>query len=163
MATPLREDTQAATLVKSARLPVTSYTHTHAHSFLSLAAISICLPPLLSSAHPLSFSSSPCITLGIPHRPSPTITARSFHLITSHFQVKCKYVSSLFKPLWCLCLWLLFVSTHILSLSFSHASVLRDSKYICDWGCTSPLVVPSPIKGEIYKGNQSEGSLKGQL
>lgn len=133
--------------------------HTHTHSFLSLAAISICLPPLLSSAHPLSFSSSPCITLGIPHRPSPTITAQSFHhFITSHFQVKCKYVSSHFKPLWCLCLWLLFVSTHILCrpllisvcLSPMHLSSETADTFVSE---AVPLFwCPLQLKGRFTRG-----------
>ena len=61
-----------------------SFTHTHTHlPFLSLPAISICLPPLLSLPRPLSFSVSPCITLAAPLCPSLSITVLRFHLLTS--------------------------------------------------------------------------------
>jgi len=83
MATPLREDTGCNSGEISPTLFYLSLFLSHTHlPFLSLPAISICLPPLLSLPRPLSFSSYPCITLGAPLCPPLSITLLPFHLLT---------------------------------------------------------------------------------
>lgn len=177
IATPLREDTQAATPVKSACLSsislpfsfIHTYTHTHPHthtpSFSFTASYFYLSSSLLSLSHPFSFSFSPCIT----------VTHLSACLPPSNSQANVN-MSSHFSNLHHVYLWLLFHFHPHSPLCLSHCfpcllslfvylspwSILRDTEYICDWGSTSPLVA-SPIKGEIYRGNQSEGSLGGQL
>lgn len=151
MATPLREDSRAATLVKSACPSSTSLSfslslsvfHTHTHTFLFFH----CQPFLFVSLHYFFF---------LTHCPSPPLLASPLaHLSArlsplpcylfifsppaSRFQAECKYVISLLKSSSCLCLtfvWRLPIHSEDISvgprLSLSLSAILRDTEYICD-------------------------------
>lgn len=86
MATPLREDTQAASYSGEISLSLfylsPSFFNAHTHiRLLSLPASSICLPPLHSLCPPLSFSLYPCITLAHLSACLPPLPL-CFHLLT---------------------------------------------------------------------------------
>lgn len=115
MATPLREDTQTATVVKSARLSYTSlplfkpharkHAHTHNPSFSSTASH-------FYLSLTITFSFSPIVLLPLClHHPWHTSLPLSLHYSAifcilshpaSHFPAKCKYVASPLKPSSCL-------------------------------------------------------------
>lgn len=144
--------------------------HTHKHlPFLSLPVISICLSPLLSLPYLflLSLHHPWCTSLPVSLQYcylfifSPSTSQVNVNM-SSHFSnPHCVNISDF-------CLAYTHTEDHSVCLSIyvsvfvSLPSILRDEEYIWDWGGTS-LLVPSPIKREIYGVNQSEGSLRGQL
>lgn len=178
MATPLREDSQATTLVKSSCLLSTSlslsFFHTHASTFpfFHCQPFLFCLPPLL-------FPSSPIVLLLLSlHHPWHTslpvslhyyATFSSFHLQAPTSQVNVN-MSSHFSKAHCIYSWLMFGHNPYIH-TYGYLTVSRSAclpsrthssrhRFVIE---PPPFFVLSPIKGEIYRGNQTEGSLRGQL